>query len=185
MASSASNSRPARNCLKLQIVRSRMIFQIPARHAREPLAFQRPDGAAERRRGGDPMKRPVVRRDVLTKALQVGSRRHVQSTAYPHPCRRNLEVQPRAFVPREALRREVRPDVRLERCLVLAEARVPVYAVQRGARIRDQLGREPRQIGRRTRQQLDHGAAHVPFVFGLARAKPFAVVVAFERAEKR
>ncbi len=76
-------------------------------------------------------------------------------------------------------------DVRLERCLVVAEACVAVDAIQRDARIRHELGREPRKVAGKAPEQLDHRPADVLLVVVFAGAEPFAVVVAFQGAQER
>jgi hypothetical protein len=74
--------------------------------------------------------------------------------------------------------------MRLVRRLVAAESRVPVDAEQRQLRLGDQLGRERSQVHGQTLEQRHHRRAHVLLVVVLARLKPFASVVSFQRAKK-
>ena len=104
--------------------------------------------------------------------------------ADPDPAGCDFEIQPGAFVPREAFGGKVRRDVRLERLLVRAEARIAINPVERHTRIRDELGRERRQVIRQASEQLDHRSADVLLVLLLAAPKPVAVVVAFQRTQK-
>ena len=97
---------------------------------------------------------------------------------------RHLDVEPGALAAGETSGRKVRGDVRLERGLVLAEARIAINAIQRHARVGNQLGREPRQIAGEPFEQADHRSADVLLVLRLSKPEPVPVVVALERAEE-
>ena len=80
--------------------------------------------------------------DVLADLHEMRRFRRVHAAANPHPCRRDLEIEPGALMPVQSSPRKARRDVRLERRLVGAEARVAVDSIEGGLRRGDELRRE-------------------------------------------
>src|SRR5690606_1111740 len=81
-------------------------------------------------------------------------------------------------------RPEGRRDVRLQRTLVFAEARVTVDAVERIAR-GDEVGGEVPEVPGQPVDDRQHRRPDVPLVIVLPGPEPLAVVVARETPEKR
>ena len=104
--------------------------------------------------------------DVRRCAARIGPQIRTRSA---YRCRRRsrpIPVRSRDRVRRlrscaKPLAGKVRRDVRLQRLLVGAEARIAINSIERDPWIRDELGRERRQVHRQPGQKLDHRCADV------------------------
>src|SRR5437588_1921926 len=80
--------------------------------------------------------------------------------------------------------RERGGDVRLVRCLVAAETRVPIDSEERLFRIGDKGWRELYQLGVDGRHKFQHRIFGMLLKQMLARLKPLAAIVAFQLPEE-
>ena len=184
VANSACEFAAGEELFELQVMRRRMVPVVAARHARQPLAFERPDGPAKCGGGDQPVETRMRGRDVGANHVKLRIGRHVQAAADPDPCGRDLEIQAAAFPFGHSAHRKVRRRMRLERRLIRAEARVAVDAIQRHLRLGHEFGRERFEVAGESLDQRDHRLADIGLVLRLASAKPFAIVVAFQRPQE-
>ena len=172
---------PAREkLLEAQISARRVVGQVPLWSPGKLFTIKFADRIAKRRRRHNSMELSMIDGDVRANRAQIRRRGHIHATSDPDPSRCDLEIEPGAFVAREAFGGEVRTDVRFERLLVGAEARVAVDPVERYAGIGDEFRRERGKIPCEASEELDHRTADMLFVLLLAAPEPVAVVIALQ-----
>src|SRR5688572_17561216 len=101
-----------------------MLGYVSSRNAGKTFTVELTDRIAESRCGDDSVEPAMVHRDIFANRPQIGRRWHVHPAPDPDPGRGDFEIQPGAFVPCEPSGGKVRCNVRLERPLVGAEARI-------------------------------------------------------------
>jgi len=126
---------PSQELLEAQVSARRMVGCVSLRSAGKLFTIQFADSIAKRWSSHNSVELAMIDGDVRSNRTQIRRRGHVHATADPDPSWRDLEVESGAFVAREAFGGEVRRNVRFQRLLVRAEARVAIDAVQRYSRI--------------------------------------------------
>src|SRR5262245_55024285 len=96
--------------LEAQISASRMVGCVPLRSAGKLFTIEFAHRIAKRRRSHNSVELAMIDGDMRANRTQIRRRGHVHATADPDPPGRDLEVEPGAFVAREAFGGEVRGD---------------------------------------------------------------------------
>ena len=173
----------AASCQELfhpQVIASRMIGGITARHTDELFARNISEQAAERARFNDGTKLAPVVGNVRAQRCEVLGKRHIQATANKDLVAADMQIESCSLVLAKALARENRGHMGLIRSFVFRKTRIPIYPVSGGLWRGDHLRREVLEVLGERRNQPVHGGLQLGLINTFSLLKPFAIIMSLQ-----